>query len=102
MSRHAVKTGGFPPIRTLVNSHLSTPAKSEIRFLEYRLEVISQWPPSARKDVTSEAISRRLASIARSTLDRPGVDDLLATSCRLLEGVFSSAPQATETDTPVS
>jgi hypothetical protein len=66
------------------------PARSEIRFLEYRLEVVSQWPPSTRKDVTAEAISRRLTAIARSTLSRPGVDDLLDSSCRLLDCVFST------------
>jgi hypothetical protein len=65
------------------------PAESEIRFLEYRLQIVSQWPPSARKDATAEAISRRLASIARSTLCRTGVEDLLDSSCRLLDGVFS-------------
>jgi hypothetical protein len=53
------------------------------------LEVVSQWPPSPRKNATSEAISRRLTSIARSTLARPGVDDLLDSSCRLLDNVFS-------------
>lgn len=65
------------------------PAESDIRFLEYRLDVISQWPPSARKQAAAEAISRRLLSIARSTLVRPGVEDLLASTCRLLDAVFS-------------
>jgi hypothetical protein len=69
----------------------NTPARSEILFLEYRLEVVSQWPPSPRKNATSEAISRRLTAIARSALARPGVDDLLDSSCRLLDYVFSPA-----------
>jgi hypothetical protein len=66
------------------------PERSEIRFLEYRLQVVSGWPPSPRKDATAEAISRRLASIARSTLTRTGEEDLFDSSCRLLEGVFTT------------
>ncbi len=67
------------------------PARTEIRFLEYRLEIVSQWPPSPRKDATAEAITRRLTSIARSTLARPEVDDVLDNSCRLLDEAFSGA-----------
>jgi hypothetical protein len=66
-----------------------TLAESDIRFLQYRLEVISRWPASPRKHVTSEAISRRLASIARSTLARPEDRDVFAQSCRLLDDVFA-------------
>jgi hypothetical protein len=65
------------------------PAESDVRFLEYRLDVISRWPPSGRKQAAAEAISRRLTAIARSTLARPGVDDLMALSCRLLDDVFA-------------
>jgi len=65
-------------------------AESDIRFLQYRLEVISHWPSSARKHAATEAISRRLASIARAALGRKGVDDLLAMTCRLLDKVFVS------------
>jgi len=65
------------------------PAESDVRFLEYRLEVVSQWAPSQRKRATLEAISRRLAAIGRGTLARNGVGDLLARSCRLLDGVFA-------------
>jgi len=68
-----------------------TPARSEILFLEYRLEVVSHWPPSPRKKATSEAISRRLTSIARSTFARPDTHDLMDSSCRLLDNVFSPA-----------
>lgn len=75
----------------MVISISTPPERSEIRFLEYRLEVVSQWPPSPRKSATSEAIARRLTSLARSTLARPGVDDLLDTSCRLLDHAFSGA-----------
>ena len=71
----------------------SVPARSEILFLEYRLEVVSHWPASARKKATSEAISRRLTSIARSTFARPEVNDLLDSSCRLLDYVFSPAAE---------
>ena len=67
------------------------PAESDIRFLEYRLEVISGWPESPRKQATAEAISRRLAAIARSVVARPEVEDLLALSCRLLDDIFSGA-----------
>jgi len=65
------------------------PAESDVRFLEYRLEVVSQWPPSQRKRANLEAISRRLAAIGRGTLSRNGVGDLLARSCSLLDGVFA-------------
>lgn len=75
----------------MVISISSPPARSEIRFLEYRLGIVSQWPPSPRKTATSEAITRRLTSIARSTLARPEVDDILDNSCRLLDEAFSGA-----------
>jgi len=57
---------------------------------EYRLGLVSDWPASDRKQATLEAISRRLAGIARLSL---GPDDagLLAVSCRLLEDVFAAA-----------
>jgi hypothetical protein len=35
----------------------------EIRFLEYRLEVVASWPESARKDATLHAIVLRLATV---------------------------------------
>jgi hypothetical protein len=40
----------------------TTPALQqwEIRFLEYRLEVVASWPDSARKLATLEAILLRL------------------------------------------
>lgn len=75
----------------MVISTSSHPARSEIRFLEYRLEIVSQWPPSPRKTATSEAITRRLTAIARSALSRPEVDDVLDNSCRLLDEAFSGA-----------
>jgi len=67
---------------------LETPAESEIRFLDYRLDVISRWPPSERKLVTAEAISRRITSIARSSLAQPQIDHLMDSSCQLLENLF--------------
>jgi hypothetical protein len=73
----------------MVTPPVSNPARSEILFLEYRLDVVGKWPPSARKDATAEAISRRLTSIARSTLARTDVNDLMDSSCRLLDYVFS-------------
>ena len=76
----------------MVISLSSTPARSEVRFLEYRLEVVSRWPNSPRKNATAEAISRRLTSIARATMSRSGVDDLMDSSCRLLDYVFSPGP----------
>ena len=36
----------------------------EIRFLEYRLEVVQSWPDSARKVATIEAILARLGRSA--------------------------------------
>ena len=73
-----------------------TPAESEISFLEYRLEVINAWPASRRKAATREAITRRLLSIARSALARPGVDDLVASTCRLLETHFAAPEPRSE------
>lgn len=67
--------------------------EAEIRFLEYRLRVISEWPQSPRRRITLEAVSRRLASIARSSLHRaPTHDDLLNLTCHLLDGVFYAGP----------
>jgi len=63
-------------------------AEADIRFLEYRLGVIGSWPPSPRKQAATEAITGRLASIARSALNRSGVDDVLDLSCRVLNDVF--------------
>lgn len=76
----------------MLNLPSSMPARSEIRFLDYRLQIVSQWPPSPRKDATAEAITRRLTAIARSTLARTGGEDLLDSSCRLLDCVFTLAP----------
>ncbi len=64
-------------------------AEWDIRFLRYRLEVIHDWPPSSRKDAMTEAISRRLTSIARSTYPSTSERDLLALSCHLLDDIFS-------------
>ena len=41
---------------------------TEIRFLEYRLEVVSSWPPSARKEATIDAILFRLSTSQRAVL----------------------------------
>jgi hypothetical protein len=65
----------------------------DVRFLEYRLDVIAHWPESPRKRASREAISRRLTSIARGTLAGRDVDALLAASCRLLDTVFSAGPK---------
>jgi len=63
--------------------------ESDIRFLENRLDVISHWPASERKHAVAEGISRRLTAIAKSSLARPGVEHLMAASCRLLDEVFA-------------
>lgn len=74
----------------------STPgmlAEADLRFLRYRLEVIGEWPPSSRKTAVTEAISRRIRSIARacpvvSALPHTGQRDLLALSYGLLDDIF--------------
>lgn len=73
-----------------MSSMVPSPAETEIRFLEYRLNVIIDWPASPRKRALAEAISRRLASIGRATLFRPDIDHLLAQTCRLLDNVFAT------------
>jgi hypothetical protein len=70
----------------------TSPAEADVRFLGYRLEVISRWPPSPRKVAAAEAISQRLTSIARCTLARPEITDLLHLSCQLLDNFFAAAP----------
>jgi len=73
----------------------STPemlAEADIRFLRYRLEVIGEWPPSKRKDMVTEAISRRITSIARSTYPATQERDLHALSYHLLDDIFSGEP----------
>jgi len=68
-------------------------AGSEIRFLEYRLEVVNQWPASARKQATLEAVTRRLASLATAGVARGSAhDDMVALSCRLMDGIFYGGP----------
>ena len=80
---------GFPADKQIVPAAtLESPAESEIRFLDYRLDVISRWPASERKRATAEAISRRITSIARSTLVQPQIDHLMDSSCRLLDSLF--------------
>lgn len=44
--------------------------QSEVRFLQYRLEVVESWPDSGRKRASIEAILLRLTAL--------GVDRLLA------------------------
>lgn len=71
------------------SSTLESPAEADVRFLRYRLELISYWAPSPRKDAAAEAIAQRLASIARCALARPDSADLLPLSCRPLEDSFA-------------
>jgi hypothetical protein len=68
---------------------IDSPAEEDVRFLGYRLEVISHWAPSPRKIATAKAISRRLTSIARCALVRPDIADLLHLSCQLLDDFFA-------------
>jgi len=70
---------------------LEDPAELDVRFLGYRLDVISGWPPSSRKVASAEAISRRLTAIARSALVRPDIEGLLHLSCRLLDDFFTAS-----------
>ena len=72
------------------NDPMDSPAESDVRFQGYRLEVISQWLPSPRKVALAEAISQRLTSIARGTLVRPDIADLLHLSCQLLDDFFAA------------
>jgi len=67
-----------------------------VRFLGYRLEVVSRWPASPRKTATAEAISQRLTSIARGALNRPDILDLLNLSCQLLDNFFAPTPRLGE------
>jgi hypothetical protein len=75
-------------MRIVTTTVFEAPAESEIRFLEYRLDVISCWPPSERKRATAEAISRRITDIARSSMSQPRIDHLMDSSCQLLEYLF--------------
>ncbi len=68
---------------------IDSPAEEDVRFLGYRLEVISHWAPSQRKVATAKAISERLTSIARCALVRPDIADLLHLSCQLLDDFFA-------------
>ncbi len=71
------------------NDTISSPAEVDVRFLGYRLEVVSQWPDSPRKVAAAGAISQRLTSIARCALVRPDIADLLHLSCQLLDDFFT-------------
>ena len=68
----------------------AAPAEVDVRFLSYRLEIISRWDPSPRKIAAAEAISQRLTSIARCALVRPDIADLLHLSCQLLSDFFTT------------
>jgi hypothetical protein len=68
---------------------MDTPAELDVRFLGYRLDVVSYWPPSQRKMAAAEAIAQRLTTIARSALVRPDIAGLLQLSCRLLDDSFA-------------
>src|ERR1700733_10614240 len=70
---------------------IDSPAEADVRFLGYRVEVISYWPPSARKVAAAEAISQRLTTIARGALVRPDIADLLHLSCQLLDDLFAAS-----------
>jgi hypothetical protein len=72
-----------------------TAYEADVRFLGYRLEVIRKWPPSDRKAAAAEAVSQRLASIARSALVRPDIEDLLRLSCHLLDDLFAEETAVT-------
>jgi hypothetical protein len=72
------------------NETFDSPAEVDVRFQGYRLEVIQGWPHSSRKAAAAEAISRRLASIARTALVRPDIADLLHLSCALLDDLFAA------------
>jgi hypothetical protein len=72
------------------NETMDTPAEADVRFLGYRLQVISDWPPSPRKVAAAEAISQRLTSIGRCALVRPDIADLLHLSCQLLDDFFAA------------
>lgn len=73
----------------MTNPSIDSPAEADVRFLGYRLEVISHWNPSPRKVAAAEAISQRLTSIARYALVRPDIADLLHLSCKLLDDFFA-------------
>jgi hypothetical protein len=75
----------------MLNEMVDTPAEADVRFLGYRLEVISHWPPSSRKAAAAEAISQRLTTIARCALVRPDIADLLHLSCQLLDDFFAAS-----------
>ena len=72
------------------NDPIENPAEADVRFQGYRLEVISQWPPSPHKVAVAEAISQRLATIGRGALVRPDITDLLHMSCQLLDNFFAA------------
>lgn len=74
----------------MTNALIDPPAEADVRFLGYRLEVISHWAPSPRKVAAAEAISQRLTSIARCALVRPDIADLLHLSCKLLDDFFAA------------
>jgi hypothetical protein len=72
------------------NETIETPAEADVRFLSYRLEVISQWDPSPRKEAAAEAIAQRLTTMARTALAVSDNSDLLYLSCQLLDDFFEA------------
>jgi hypothetical protein len=82
------------------NATTDTRSDSDLRFQGYRLEVIQSWPASPRKSAAAEAISQRLAWIARSANMRPDIEDLLHLSCRLLDDLFAADGAAAQRHSP--
>jgi len=72
----------------MLSHTMDQPAESELRFLDYRLDIVRRWAPSERKRVTVEAISRRIATLVNARLEGPEVQDLMAISCQMLDDVF--------------
>jgi hypothetical protein len=61
----AAKPAGLAARQASVAGHRSIPPyillpQSEVRFLEYRLEVVESWPDSTRKNAIIQGILMRL------------------------------------------
>jgi hypothetical protein len=51
---------GNHPIHAIARAVADAIHRADIRFLEYRLEVVASWPESSRKRAVMEGISLRL------------------------------------------
>ena len=63
MANGETRVAGRRPIHANSNGYHQSVYRKEIRFLEYRLEVIESWPDSGRKSALQTSVLLRIHSL---------------------------------------